>query len=142
MRSPKASRRMKANVETSTNVVKKRLRMIAKPSDSSLIDIEAMTPLVKRLDEVRKKFGWSWRQFSIECGLHPQHMPTIKDRGNMTVETLERIRQRTKVNLNWLVCGVEDMGIHLTADQQAESVERRIRRRPLPTDPPSKPPSR
>jgi transcriptional regulator with XRE-family HTH domain len=133
---------MTANVGVTTNAVKKPRHPIAVPSDSSVIDAESMTDIGKRLDQLRKRLGWTWRRFSTECGFTPTHMSTMVERGNMTAESLKRIRERTRVNLNWLVCEEEEMGVHLTADQQAESIERRTRRRPPPSDPPSKPPTR
>jgi transcriptional regulator with XRE-family HTH domain len=131
MRSPRVSSRATAKTLVATNSLVKRVR---KQSSSdypgSLCEHDDVTPLGKRLIELLEFYGWSRREMARNCGLKAEsNVERMIASGNCTLENLAKIRRGTRVNLNWLVCGDEDMGLDITVRGQTQAIARRTRRK-------------
>lgn len=76
----------------------------------------------KRILRLRNAYGWSQRRLAEECGLSPAAIEKVVKSGSCRSDTLQKIRERTGVNLNWLVSGDEDWGLKISAEQEAKTI--------------------
>jgi len=103
------------------------------PCDASLVPYVRetfTTDFGARLDWLRDRYEWTWREMGRNVGLKDEkQMRTIALRGACTMETLKLIKKATRVNLNWLICGEGTPGLVLVEESQEAAISREIARR-------------
>jgi transcriptional regulator with XRE-family HTH domain len=95
-------------------------------------DVDSVTAKIKkdfgdRLRLLREAMGMTMSDLSVECGASRSHLSTAARTGNCQMILLHQLRERTHVDLTWLIAGVGELDRaklrHLTEAQRKALLE-------------------